>query len=182
MYQITHNKQIFEVTAKKDGAIIHHTKQTQENTQTGTQTEIHWDLQKISNDNTDTNFSILYKNQSYNVEVVQYDKDTKNIILNINGNRHELQAKTDLDLLLQKMGMDKTTATQVKDIKAPMPGLIREIKIQTGQSVQKGDALLILEAMKMENILKSPTEGIIKNIKVKQGENVEKNQLLIIFE
>lgn len=174
MYQITHDQQVFEVIAQKNGAVIH--KNSTENQPQNT--TIVWDLQKLNA----TNFNILHQNQSYNVEVLGYEGENKNLVLLVNGERFELQAKTALDILLQKMGMDKTNITQVKDIKAPMPGLIREIKIQIGQNVQKGDALLILEAMKMENILKSPSEGIIKNIKVKQGENVEKNQLLIGFE
>jgi biotin carboxyl carrier protein len=62
-----------------------------------------------------------------------------------------------------------------------MPGLIIDLKIKTGDIVKPGDPLLILEAMKMENILKSPGEGTIKNVKVKKGDNVEKGQVLIEF-
>ena len=62
-----------------------------------------------------------------------------------------------------------------------MPGLIIDLKIKAGDTVQQGDPLLILEAMKMENILKSPGEGVIKNLKVKKGDHVEKGQVLIEF-
>jgi biotin carboxyl carrier protein len=56
-----------------------------------------------------------------------------------------------------------------------------DLKIQVGDSVKQGDALLILEAMKMENILKSPGEGVVKNLKVKKGDSVEKGQVLVEF-
>ena len=62
-----------------------------------------------------------------------------------------------------------------------MPGLIIDLKIKAGDAVKQGDPLLILEAMKMENILKSPGEGVIKNLKVKKGDHVEKGQVLMEF-
>jgi biotin carboxyl carrier protein len=62
-----------------------------------------------------------------------------------------------------------------------MPGLIIELKVKNGDVVKPGDTLLILEAMKMENIIKSPGEGVVKTVKIKKGESVEKNQVLIEF-
>ena len=69
----------------------------------------------------------------------------------------------------------------VNDLKAPMPGLIVDIKVQVGNAVKKGDIVLILEAMKMENVLKSAGDGTVKAIKVTPKQNVEKNQVLIEF-
>ena len=66
-------------------------------------------------------------------------------------------------------------------IKAPMPGLILEINVKVGQEVKEDEPLLILEAMKMENIITSPRDGIIKSISVNKTDAVEKNQLLIEF-
>ena len=63
-----------------------------------------------------------------------------------------------------------------------MPGLILEIHVRIGQAVNEDDPLLILEAMKMENVITSPRDGIIKSISVKKSESVDKNQLLIEFE
>ena len=60
--------------------------------------------------------------------------------------------------------------------------LILEINVLEGQDVKENEALLILEAMKMENVINSPRDGIIKSISVKQGETVDKNSLLITFE
>jgi len=63
-----------------------------------------------------------------------------------------------------------------------MPGLILEINVEVDQEVNENDTLLILEAMKMENVITSPRSGIIKSISVNKGEAVEKNQLLIEFQ
>ena len=63
-----------------------------------------------------------------------------------------------------------------------MPGLILEVSVEDGQEVKEGDALLILEAMKMENVITSPRDGKIKKIEVKQGEAVEKKHVLLTFE
>jgi biotin carboxyl carrier protein len=62
-----------------------------------------------------------------------------------------------------------------------MPGLIIDLKVKAGDAVKPGDQLLILEAMKMENILKSQGEGTVKTVKVNKGDTVEKGQVLIEF-
>ena len=63
-----------------------------------------------------------------------------------------------------------------------MPGLVLDIPVEVGQEVEKGEGVLILEAMKMENVIKSAGVGTIKAIHIKQGEAVEKGQLLIEME
>ncbi|MCD6163270.1 MAG: biotin/lipoyl-binding protein [candidate division Zixibacteria bacterium] len=67
-------------------------------------------------------------------------------------------------------------------LKAPMPGLIVRIEVKPGQQVRKGDGLIIVEAMKMENELKASHSGTIKDIKIEVGAAVDKNQPLIEFE
>src|SRR5687768_4123234 len=64
-------------------------------------------------------------------------------------------------------------------LKAPMPGLIVTIPAAEGQEVKKGQVLLILESMKMQNELKSPRDGTIGRIRVKAGESVEQRQTLL---
>ena len=77
--------------------------------------------------------------------------------------------------------MDNLTANKIQQVKAPMPGLVLNILVNEGDEIKKGDSLLVLEAMKMENMIKSPTDGIIKKIEIKQGDKVEKNELLVSF-
>ena len=126
-------------------------------------------------------FHILYEGRSFNAEVVEADYTTKNIVLKLNGQRVELQAKDRFDLLLERLGMTNATAAKVNELKAPMPGLIVDIRVQPGQAVQKGDPLLVLEAMKMENILKAPADGIVSGLKVSLRDNVQKGQVLVQF-
>lgn len=66
-----------------------------------------------------------------------------------------------------------------KTITAPMPGTILSIKVKQGDSVKKGQLLLMLEAMKMENEIKSGVDGVIASIAVKQGDSVNTGQVLI---
>ena len=63
-----------------------------------------------------------------------------------------------------------------------MPGLVLRITVDVGQEVNKGDNLIVLEAMKMENIIKATGTGKVKNILVTEKQAVEKNQLLIEME
>ncbi len=138
---------------------------------------IEWDLVKIS----DGYFHILHQHKSYKAEIVKHDSSTKTFVIKINGHTYSVGLKDQFDLLLEKMGMSAAASTKINSIKAPMPGLIIDLKVKTGDVVKAGDQLLILEAMKMENILKAPGEGTVKNVKVKKGDSVEKGQVLVEF-
>lgn len=67
-------------------------------------------------------------------------------------------------------------------ITAPMPGLVKQIFIQDGQSVKKGESLVVLEAMKMENLIKAPTNGIIRKTSIQAGTTVDKGVLFCVIE
>jgi len=136
-----------------------------------------WDLQPLK----PGIFHIIKDNKSYTAEIIQADYTAKSFTIRINNHVHTLTVKDRFDLLLEKMGMSQVAVNKVNEIKAPMPGLIVAIKVEVGQEVKKGDPIMILEAMKMENILKSPGDGIIKTIRVHVRDNVEKNQVLIQF-
>jgi biotin carboxyl carrier protein len=126
-------------------------------------------------------FHILHDNKSYNAEVVSVEHTTKSVTLKVNNHRYKVDLKDKFDLLLEKMGISSASAGKVNSVKAPMPGLIVTLKVGEGDVVKAGDQLLILEAMKMENILKSVGDGVVKKILVKKGDSVEKNQILIEF-
>ncbi|HLK96510.1 MAG TPA: biotin/lipoyl-containing protein [Hymenobacter sp.] len=126
-------------------------------------------------------FHILHEGRSFSAEIVSTDFVVKSFLFKINGQNIELQAKDRFDLLLDKLGMSNATASKVNELKAPMPGLIVDIRVVPGQTVQKGDPLVVLEAMKMENILKAPGDGTVGIIKVGMRDNVTKGQVLIQF-
>lgn len=136
-----------------------------------------WDVIEVKNGS----FHVIKDNRSYNVEVIKTDVAEKSFLVNVNGNKYQLNVKDKFDELLKSLGFDDLNAKKVNEIKAPMPGLVLDVRVVEGDNVKKGDAILVLEAMKMENIIKSPTDGIIKKINVKKGVAVEKNQVLINF-
>jgi biotin carboxyl carrier protein len=129
-----------------------------------------------------TTWHILKDGKSYNVEILKVDKIAKLVDLKINGKRSTVKLSDQFDSLLKSLGMDNLAAKKVLELKAPMPGLVLSIPVNEGDIISKGDALVVLEAMKMENIIKSPTDGTIKKIHATKGTAVEKNQLLISFQ
>ncbi|ACT94212.1 acetyl-CoA carboxylase biotin carboxyl carrier protein subunit [Dyadobacter fermentans] len=126
-------------------------------------------------------FHVIWQNKSYNIEVISRNAAEKTTHLLINGQHYHTTAKDDLDLLLEKMGMQNSSAQKINNVKAPMPGLIQSIAVAEGDSIAKGDNLLVLVAMKMENVIKSSGSGVIKSLKVAPGQIVEKNQVLLEF-
>ncbi len=126
-------------------------------------------------------YHLIRNNISYNLELVKIVSEEKKLLVKINNTPYELDVKDKYDELLHSLGLDNLATKKVNDIKAPMPGMVLNILVTEGQEVKKGDALIILEAMKMENILKSPTDGVIKKIAINKGIAVEKNQLLVQF-
>lgn len=164
MYKATVNKKSFEIIPSEEGFEVNGKL-------------LHWDLVKIS----DGYFHILHNSKSYRAEVVKTDQVTKAFTLKINGKLYDVELKDKFDLLLEKMGINNSNSGKINSIKAPMPGLIIDLKVKAGDAVKPNDPLLILEAMKMENIIKASGEGVVKLVKVKKGDSVEKNQVLIEF-
>ena len=130
----------------------------------------------------DSKFHILRNNRSYIAEITDSQFQHKKYSVKINNNTYVVDIQNELDELIKVMGFEVGATKKVNDLKAPMPGLILDVIATIGMEVKENDTLLILEAMKMENVLTSPRDGIIKSISVKKGDAVEKNQLLIEFE
>lgn len=127
-------------------------------------------------------FHILRHNKSYNATLVNFNKEEKTIVLNVNGNDYEISVRDKNDLLLEKLGIKAGASANIQSVKAPMPGLIINVAAKEKDEVKKGDTLLILEAMKMENVIKSPRDGKIKKVHAQLKQAVEKNQVLVEFE
>ncbi|GEO11705.1 biotin/lipoyl-containing protein [Segetibacter aerophilus] len=129
-----------------------------------------------------TVFNLLTNHQSVNATLIKADDSAKKQTLEIEGEIFDILIKDELDVMLDKMGFSAVAGKQIKEIKAPMPGLVLEIAVTEGQQVQQGDKLLILVAMKMENSIAIPTAATIKRIVVSAGEAVEKGQVLVELE
>lgn len=137
-----------------------------------------WDVLKLN----DGHFSIIKDNKSHQLEILKIDHASKYFFLKVDGVKVKLKIEDRFDVLLHKLGLEDLGSGKISNVLAPMPGLVLKIQKEVGESVEMGEAIIVLEAMKMENVLKSPTQGKIKNIAVKTGDAVEKNQLLIEFE
>jgi biotin carboxyl carrier protein len=133
-------------------------------------------LDLIKND--DGTYHVLYNNKSYNISILNRDLNKKKMLLAVNGKEIELTIKDALDQKLEKLGLTGKKSGGTGEIKSPMPGLVLEIDVTEGQEISKGQTLLILEAMKMENIFKADHDLTVKAVKVKKGETVAKNQIL----
>jgi biotin carboxyl carrier protein len=164
MYKATVNKQDFNIVNFNNQLVVDGN-------------VVDWDLVKISNEY----FHLLIKNKSYRAEVIKADPITKSFVLKINGKVYTVDLKDKFDLLLEKMGLNNGLSGKANNIKAPMPGLIVDLRVKPGDNVKPGDALLILEAMKMENLIKATAESVVRSVRVVKGDNVEKNQILIEF-
>lgn len=129
-----------------------------------------------------TGYHIIRDNKGYQVEVISVSKEDKTATIQVNGNRYDIELKDQYDKLLENLGMASMNVKKNNDYKAQMPGLIIDIRVAVGEDIKKGDPLMVLEAMKMENIIKASDDVTIKSIRVEVGEAVEKKQVLIEFE
>lgn len=125
------------------------------------------------------NFHILQDGQAYQAELEQANFNDKTMTIKINGNKYEINIEDGYDQLVKQMGLSTAGSQKMTNVKAPMPGLVLDILVESDQAVSKGDALLILEAMKMENVLKAEGDGVVKSIEVAKGMAVDKGQIII---
>ncbi len=125
-------------------------------------------------------FTLIENNKVYTLELIELNG--KLVTVSINGRKETFEIKDSLDLLVDQLGLAVTNNERVDSVLAPMPGLVLKMMVAKGDAVEEGQPLLILEAMKMENVIKSPTAGVIKSIDVEVGAAVEKKKVLLVFE
>lgn len=123
--------------------------------------------------------TVLYKDKISKIQILEENFRERYYKLLIDGVSIQFQIETELDVRIREMGMEKVGSSKIDKIEAPMPGLVLDILVELGKEVEEGEPLLILEAMKMENVIKAPAAGIIEEIFIKKGASVEKKALLI---
>lgn len=126
--------------------------------------------------------SVLLDNKSYTATVEKVDTKAKELVLKIDGQPYTVAIKEPIDQLLSSMGLDLKSMQKIEPVKAPMPGMVLKVLVEPGQQINKGDGLLILEAMKMENVLKATGPATVKAIKINERTAVEKGTILIELE
>jgi len=126
-------------------------------------------------------FSVLIDGRSVRATVVKEDRAAGLVKLRIGGRMYSVRLEDERARLVQALGLDKGRGGVVPELKAPMPGLVLNILVKVGDTVRKNDPLLVLEAMKMENLIKAPGDAVVTQVHAVQGRAVEKGQLLLSF-
>lgn len=122
--------------------------------------------------------------EGQNFELLQFDQfsNSKEGKYWLKGKPYPFKINDELGLLVDKMGLTQSSKVLSKELLSPMPGLVFKILVNEGDEVKSGDALLILEAMKMENVLLAEQDGVIAEICCEEGKAVDKKQALLRFE
>ncbi len=124
-------------------------------------------------------FQLNSNGKSYEIRILSVEGS--HIWMLVDDYEMRLDTKNELDLMMVKLGVDTGSALENAEVLAPMPGTILDIMVSPDQKVKKGDSLLVLNAMKMENVIKAPGDSQVDEIHVSPGDNVNKNQVLISF-
>jgi biotin carboxyl carrier protein len=120
---------------------------------------------------------ILWKNRKYPVEIIRSRQNKYEILFN--DISYTFTVETPFSLQRMKVLSSKRGKVETEYIKAPMPGKIIDVLIREGATVTRGEPLLILEAMKMQNEILSPVNGTVVKVSAKANTNVMKDDLLI---
>ncbi|MEA2007674.1 MAG: acetyl-CoA carboxylase biotin carboxyl carrier protein subunit [Chloroflexota bacterium] len=124
-------------------------------------------------------FSLLVDGKSYEANIYQENGGWEVLM---RGRHYSVQVDDERERQLKAAAGASRLPKGAFHLKSPMPGLVVQIPVKEGQEVEKGDVLLILESMKMQNELKSPRAGVISRILVTLSENVERKQTLLSVE
>ena len=120
---------------------------------------------------------ILWKNRKYPVEIVSSRQNKYEILFN--DISYIFTVETPFSLQRMKVLNSKRGKVEKEYIKAPMPGKIIDVLVREGSSILRGEPVVILEAMKMQNELISPVNGTVVKVSAKPNTNVMKDDLLV---
>ncbi len=139
-------------------------------------------------------YKFIIKGHDYEVDILNYENNV--VELEVNGTHYsvemqrEVKEKPKTPRLVrtamptpspEESGISKAHTPSIH-IKTPLPGTILKILVKVGDKVKKGDTLLIMEAMKMENNIMAEKAGKVSQIKVKEGETVLQDEVLVILD
>lgn len=161
-YYATINEQILEVEVARDGSVW-----------------VNGEEMRVKSDPVaDNKSSLILNNHSYDAVVVgSAEKDTYDVI--VGGEAHSVLVQDQLTYRVAQAKQAAEANMGEVTVKSPMPGLIIAVSVEVGQEVEKGQTLIILESMKMENELKSPRAGVVLKTETEAGASVEKGQKLV---
>jgi biotin carboxyl carrier protein len=120
-------------------------------------------------------YSVLVDGSSYEGYVYP-DDNVLQVVLH--GTLYPVQVEDEREKRLRATAGGNIALTGDTPVKSPMPGMVIAISVEEGQQVTKGEAMIILESMKMQNELRAPRDGVVTRLRIKTGESVERNQVL----
>ena len=120
--------------------------------------------------------------KKFECKILKENSIDQSYIIKINGAISTIRLIKQVEKTIEILGTQEGIQKNINILKAPMHGLILDVVVKESDLVKKGDPVIILEAMKMENILSFPVDGIVKEVKVNPQQTVEKNNILIKFE
>jgi biotin carboxyl carrier protein len=151
---------------------------------------------KVNVERVGRDFVTLLNGKKHNVEVVSMDDnqmaliidnrpyivtmDSEKLIL-VGGETYQVSVIDENVQKLMKMGPAKLQKEELV-LKAVMPGLVIDVNVKEGDEVRSGDALLVVEAMKMQNEVKTPQDGVVKKLLIQKGKAVNSGDTLVIIE
>jgi len=133
------------------------------------------DIRQLS----DRVYHIIDQDFSVKAEVQHVNLDTKQVTLKHNNRVYTINIATELDQLVASIQKASAKKNQDLTIKSSMPGLVIDVLVEEGQEIKEGDPVMIIEAMKMENVIKSKFDGRISKLHCEKGDAIDKNQLLL---
>lgn len=133
----------------------------------------------VAMDGTDV-YSLLLKNKSH--RILASREGPEEWVLHLSGRHRRAHVVDERTRAIRELAGTREGPKGPKALKAPMPGMVVKVEVQPGEDVQRGQGLVIVEAMKMENELKSEGDGRVSRVLVEAGQTVEKDQVLVEFE
>jgi biotin carboxyl carrier protein len=121
-------------------------------------------------------FSLLLDGKSYETFVYPADKAWQVVF---RGHSYSALVEEEMEKQLRLALGSHVSETAEYHLKAPMPGLVIAVLVEDGQPIHKGDVLIVLESMKMQNELKAPRDGVITRLRVKASDGVEQHQTML---
>ncbi len=121
-------------------------------------------------------YSLVIDGKSYEAYVYEGEDQWQVLLL---GQQYPVKVEDERERRLRAAAGGRPSESGEFQLKAPMPGLVVSVPVQEEQEVEKGQVLLVLESMKMQNELKSPRAGKVGRIRVKAGQSVEQRQVLL---
>lgn len=121
-------------------------------------------------------FSLLLDGQSFESYVYTTEEGLQVLL---HGNLYQATVEDEREKRLRAASGGRVAEREEFHLRAPMPGLVVSIPVHEGQQIEKGDVLVILESMKMQNELKSPRAGTVTRLRIENGDSVEQRQTLL---